>query len=703
MPRNLVIVESPAKARTISKFLGRTYQIKASMGHLIDLPRSQFGINIEDNFQPKYITIRGKGKIVKELKEAMKKARRVFLATDPDREGEAISWHLAQTLALEPTAACRIEFHEITKKAVEESIKNPRPIDYNRVHAQQARRVLDRLVGYKLSPLLWNKVKRGLSAGRVQSVAVRLICDREKEIEAFNPEEYWTITGDFQKPGDRKVFFPAKLTQVDGEKVVIPDEKTARRLEKEIKAVESYKVADVKRKERRRRPAPPFTTSTLQQEASRKLGFSARKTMTVAQQLYEGLDVGKEESAGLITYMRTDSLRVSQEAQAEAGKVIAGLFGRKYLPSSPPVYKTKTAGAQEAHEAIRPTSVALRPETIKSHLSRDQFRLYELIWNRFLASQMRPAILDLMTIEITGGRFLFRATGSRVKFPGFLALYQEGEDEEKNEEEAALPDVPKNTGLSLVEVKPEQHFTQPPPRYTEAMLVRTLEEKGIGRPSTYAPTIDTILRRHYVVLEKKRFHPTELGRVVVDLLQKHFTEIIDPAFTAGMEEKLDLIEEGREDWVKVVRNFYRPFAKDLEKAEHSIERVKLPDEVSEVQCELCGRQMVYKTSRYGRFLACPGYPECRNKKSITKEIGVRCPLCGGKVVERRTKKRRIFYGCSNYPKCSFISWYRPVDKTCPQCGSYCVLKISKSKGEQVVCSQKECGYKEPLTKEAEKK
>lgn len=703
MPRNLVIVESPAKARTISKFLGRTYQIKASMGHLVDLPRSQFGINIDDNFQPKYITIRGKGKIVKELKEATKKADRVYLATDPDREGEAISWHLAQTLALEPTAPCRIEFHEITKKAVEESIKNPRPIDYNRVNAQQARRVLDRLVGYKLSPLLWHKVKWGLSAGRVQSVAVRLICDREKEIETFVPEEYWIINGDFQNPEDREVLFTAKLVKVDGKKAAIPNEETARSLEKAIKSTESYKVSDVKRKERLRRPAPPFTTSTLQQEASRKLGFSARKTMTVAQQLYEGLDIGKEESTGLITYMRTDSLRVSSEARTEARKVITGLFGPEYLPASPPVYKTKAAGAQEAHEAIRPTSVARRPETVKPYLSRDQFRLYELIWNRFLASQMRPAVLDQLTIEITGGRFLFRATGSQIKFPGFLALYQEGEDEEKNEVEAVLPEVAKNTGLSLVKIKPEQHFTQPPPRYTEAMLVRVLEEKGIGRPSTYAPTIDTILRRQYVVLEKKRFHPTELGRVVVDLLQKHFTEIIDPDFTAGMEEKLDLVEEGREDWVEVVRSFYQPFARDLEKAERSIERVKLPDEVSEVQCELCGRQMVYKTSRYGRFLACPGYPECRNKKSITKEIGVSCPLCDGKVVERRTKKRRIFYGCSNYPECNFVSWYRPLDETCPQCGSYCVFRSYKSKGELVICSQKECGYSRPVTKGAEKK
>lgn len=720
MPRNLVIVESPAKAKTISKFLGRSYQIKASMGHVIDLPRSQFGINVEKDFQPKYITIRGKGKIIKDLKDAVKKVERVFLATDPDREGEAISWHLTQALNLDPSAPCRIEFNEITKKAVVESIKHPRAIDYNRVNAQQARRVLDRLVGYKLSPLLWSKVKRGLSAGRVQSVAVRLVCDREKEIEDFQKEEYWTITGTFRaearrakarhteeghvdkrQPKEEQITdFPAKLIRIKGKKAVIPDEKSARKLEEEIKAEKSYVVSAVKKRERLRYPAPPFITSTLQQEASRKLGFSARKTMSVAQQLYEGLEIGKEGSAGLITYMRTDSLRVSAEAQKEAGEVIGTLFGREFLPASPPVYKTKVAGAQEAHEAIRPTSVIRRPESVKPYLSRDQFRLYELVWNRFLASQMRPAVLELLSIEITGGRFLFRASGSRVKFPGFLVLYQEGVDEEKKEEELALPEVAKEAVLSLLKVKTEQHFTQPPPRYTEAMLVRALEEKGIGRPSTYAPIMDTILRRHYVVLEKKRFLPTELGRVVVDLLKEYFTEIIDPDFTAGMEEKLDLVAEGGTDWVEVIKEFYRPFAADLTKAEQTIERVKLEDEVSEVKCELCGRRMVYKTGRYGRFLACPGYPECRNVKSILIEVGVPCPLCGGKVVERRTKKGRKFFGCNNYPKCTFISWYRPVEKSCPQCGAFCVVKTSKSRGEQIVCSQG-CGFKEQAQKGAE--
>ena len=612
MPRTLVIVESPAKAKTIGKFLGRSYQVKASMGHVIDLPRSQFGIDLEDNFRPKYITIRGKGKIIKDLKDAVKKVERVLLATDPDREGEAISWHLTQALNLDPAAPCRIEFNEITKKAVADSLKHPRAIDFDRVNAQQARRVLDRLVGYKLSPLLWSKVKRGLSAGRVQSVAVRLICDREKEIEEFKEEEYWTITGIFSTGGKEagakggagrraagtgtgttkatgtgasETTFPAKLVQIDGEKAVIPDEATARKLEEEIKAGKSYTVSKVTKRKRLRHAAPPFITSTLQQEASRKLGFSAKKTMALAQQLYEGLEIGKEGSVGLITYMRTDSLRVSTEAQQEAREVIATLFGKEFLPAAPPVYKTKVAGAQEAHEAIRPTSTARRPESVKPYLTRDQFRLYELIWNRFLASQMRPALLELLTIEITGGRFLFRATGSRVEFAGFLILYQEGVDEEKNEEDLVLPEVAKEAALSLLDVKGEQHFTQPPPRYTEAMLVRALEEKGIGRPSTYAPIIDTILRRRYVLLEKKRFFPTELGRVVVDLLKEHFAAIIDPDFTAGMEEKLDLIAAGRAEWVEVIQDFYQPFARDLAKAEANIQRVKLADEVSDVQCE----------------------------------------------------------------------------------------------------------------------
>ena len=691
MARNLVIVESPAKARTIGKFLGRNYQVKASMGHVIDLPRSQFAVDIERDFTPKYITIRGKGKILKELKDAVKKADRVLLATDPDREGEAISWHLAKALDLNAEDRCRIEFHEITKKAVQQAIKNPRHVDLNRVNAQQARRVLDRLVGYKLSPLLWAKVKRGLSAGRVQSVAVRLICEREKEIREFVSEEYWTIAVDFKVEGTEGVF-TAKLVEVEGKKAEIPNAETASALQKRIEQSQ-FRISSVKRRERRRYPAPPFTTSTLQQEASRKLGFSARKTMSVAQQLYEGLEIGGEGSIGLITYIRTDSVRVSTEAQEEARKVITAKFGQDFVPPASPVYKTKAVAAQEAHEAIRPTIVQYDPEEIKSYLSRDQYRLYQLIWNRFVASQMSPAVLDSVSVEVSGGDFLFRATGSQVKFAGFLVLYTEDTDEENTEEEGGIPEVDEGMGAGVMQVIPQQRFTQPPPRYSEAMLVKTLEEKGIGRPSTYAPTIDTILKRHYVVMEEKRFRPTELGQLVVDLLKENFRQIVDPDFTAVMEEKFDRIEEGKEDWVEVIRGFYLPFAEDLEKAEESIERVRLDDEVSEVECEHCGRKMVYKYGRYGRFLACPGYPECKNIKSITKELDVDCPQCGGKIVERRSKKGRRFYGCDNYPDCTFTSWYPPAKTTCPECGSFCVVKSSKRQGEMIVCSQKGCGYK----------
>jgi len=691
MARNLVIVESPAKAKTIGKFLGRSYKVKASMGHLIDLPRSQFGVDVDENFKPKYITIRGKGKIVKELKDAVKKADRVLLATDPDREGEAISWHLANTLELDIEKKCRIEFHEITKKAVKQALENPRIVDVNRVNAQQARRILDRLVGYKLSPLLWAKVKRGLSAGRVQSVAVRLVCEREKEIMEFVSDEYWTVTGDF-KAENLDGVFSAKLVEVGKEKVEISTEQTALDLKNKI-ARSTFSISSVKKKERRRYPAPPFTTSTLQQEASRKLGFTARKTMSVAQQLYEGLEISGEGSVGLITYIRTDSVRVSTEAQEETSDIISERFGQKYVPPTPPLYKTKTAGAQDAHEAIRPTTIRYRPEEIKSHLTKDQYRLYQLIWNRFVASQMAPAVFDGVSVELRGSEFLFRATGSRVKFDGFLVLYKEDSDEETAEEEGIIPGVEEGMQAEVIEVKPEQHFTQPPPRYSEAMLVKILEENGIGRPSTYAPTIDTILKRHYVIIEDKRFHPTELRQIVVDLLKENFYQIVDPEFTAGLEEKLDRIEEGREDWVEVIRDFYLPFAADLAKAEASIERVSLTDEVSDVQCEHCGRQMVYKYGRYGRFLACPGYPECKNIKSIKKELDVDCPNCGGKIVERRSKKGRRFYGCANYPDCTFISWYPPAKTSCPKCGSYCVIKRTKSQGEMVVCSKKECGYK----------
>lgn len=687
MPRVLVIVESPAKAKTIGRFLGKNYTVKASMGHVVDLPRSQFGVDVNNDFQPKYITIRGKGKILQELREAAKKANHVYLATDPDREGEAISWHLSQALGL-PAKANRIEFHEITPRAIQQALDNPRPLDIQKVNAQQARRILDRLVGYELSPVLWAKVRRGLSAGRVQSAAVRLITDREAEIGAFNPEEYWTINGTFLK-GSR-TFVPAMLAQINGKKAEITDEKTAMNAVAAIKK-ESFSVTDVKTKERLRHPAPPFTTSTLQQEAARKLGYSSRKTMMLAQQLYEGLELGDEGSVGLVTYIRTDSVRTAEEAGLEAVTTIKEIYGMDYLPEHPPVYKTRSSNAQEAHEAIRPTSTQRRPESVKTFLTRDQFRLYQLIWNRFLASQMRPALFDTVTAEIKGGSFLFRATGSTLKFPGFLALYQESLDEESQDVEGTIPELQAGEALRLKEIDPKQHFTQPPARYSEAMLIRALEELGIGRPSTYAPIIETNLKRNYVSLMEKRFHPTELGQVVIDLLKEYFPEIVDLAFTAEMEERLDQVAEGDEEWKKILREFYAHFSKEVEKAKVGLEKVKIADEESDEVCELCGRKMVYKFGRFGKFLACPGYPECKNTKPIRKEINAACPLCGGKVVERRTKKGRRFYGCSKYPECSFTRWDAPAKDPCPQCGSFC--SVQKQNNEELVkCLKEGCEY-----------
>ena len=693
MARSLVIVESPAKAKTISKFLGKSYIVKASMGHVVDLPRSQFGVDVEQGFRPKYITIRGKGKILQELRAAAKKVDRVFLATDPDREGEAISWHLAQSLGL-PEEPNRIEFHEITQRAIQNALRNPRKLDLTKINAQQARRILDRLVGYELSPLLWAKVRRGLSAGRVQSAAVRLICDREAEIEAFRAEEYWTITGSFAKKGG--LILLAKLAQIAGKKAEISDEKTA------LDAVEAmgklkFKVQEVKAKERQRNPAPPFTTSTLQQEAARKLGFSSRKTMSLAQQLYEGLELGKEGSVGLISYIRTDSVRVAQEASLEAVETIKDRFGKEYLPAKPPVYKTKSAGAQEAHEAIRPTSPKRAPQDVKSFLTRDQYRLYQLIWNRFLASQMQPAVMDTISIDISGGDFLFRATGSSIKFPGFLVLYQESLDEEV-EEEGVLPEVKTGESLGLEKIEPKQHFTQPPARYSEAMLIRALEEMGIGRPSTYAPIIETILKRNYVNREEKRFRPTELGQVVVELLKEYFPEIVDLTFTAEMEEKLDQVEDGDIEWEKILRDFYQQFSQEVEQAKKEIEHIQIADEVSEEVCEQCGRQMVYKYGRYGKFLACPGYPECKNTKPIRKETKVACPLCGGKVIERKSKRGRRFFGCSNYPECTFTRWDAPAEEPCPTCGSFCSITKNKQ-GQEIKCLKEGCGFEITQPKE----
>jgi DNA topoisomerase I len=687
MADSLVIVESPAKAKTIGKYLGKKYIVKASMGHVRDLPKSQLGVDIEHRFEPRYITIRGKGNVLKELREAKKKVKRVYLAADPDREGEAIAWHLAHSLDLSPDEKCRVVFNEITKQAIQEAFKHPRPIDMDLVNAQQARRVLDRLVGYGISPILWKKVKKGLSAGRVQSVAVKLIIDREKEIREFRPEEYWTVTAVLLKDNEA---FEAKFYGFGKEKTELKNEEDVNRLLQRIKG-KRFIVEEVKKSERRRNPAPPFITSTLQQEAARKLKFRAARTMAVAQQLYEGVDLGPEGSVGLITYMRTDSTRISETAQRDALEYIKESFGESYLPDTPRRHRKK-AGVQDAHEAIRPTSVARTPERVKSYLSRDQYRLYKLIWERFVASQMAPAVMDAVSADIRVGDALFRATGSTVKFPGFMKVYVEGTDDNKSEEDGRLPELEKGETLKRKSVQPKQHFTQPPPRYTEARLVRTLEELGIGRPSTYAPTLETIQKRGYVTLEDRRFVPTELGEIVIELMEEFFPEILDVEFTANMEEELDQIEEGAVDWVQIVDEFYRPFHRRLSIAEKEMEEVEIKDEVSDQVCEKCGNPMVYKMGRYGRFLACSAFPECRNTKPILKSTGVTCPKCGeGEIVERKSKKRRTFYGCSRYPECDFVSWDKPVSRPCPKCGR---LMVEKRRKKETVIRCTECGYEE---------
>ena len=690
MAQNLVIVESPAKAKTISKYLGRRYTVKASVGHVRDLPKSQFAVDVDKGFEPKYITIRGKGQVVKELKAAAKKADRVFLATDPDREGEAISWHLAQVLGIEPDSPCRVTFNEITKNAVKEAFKEPRPLDLNLVNAQQARRILDRIVGYRLSPLLWKKVKKGLSAGRVQSVAVRLICDREEEIQNFRPEEYWTITAELQT--DKREKFTAEFYGRGGEKVALTNWQETEQVLRQVRQ-SPFVVSSVRRSERRRNPAAPFTTSTLQQEASRRLGFTAKKTMRLAQTLYEGVTVGKEGAVGLITYMRTDSTRVSPQAISEAEQVVANLFGEAYV-------KTRQyAGgrrAQDAHEAIRPTFPTRTPEELKPYLGRDELRLYRLIWERFLASQMAPAVYDTVAAEIDAGGYTFRARGSQIKFAGFLLVYKDVKEDKGNDKEGLLPELAEKQELLLARLTEKQHFTEPPPRYNEAALVKTLEELGIGRPSTYATIIDTIQSRGYVVREQKRFYPTELGQIVVDLLKEFFPKIIDVEFTAALESQLDEVEDGTADWVAVLEHFYHPFEQDLRHAEQEMQTVDIAPEESDVECELCGRRMVYKTGRYGQFLACPGFPECRNTKPLIKDTGATCPKCQNKLVERRSKKGRLFYGCLGYPECDFVVWNRPVgEKSCPQCGG---LLVEKQRGGKKLyaCINQECRHEEQV-------
>ncbi|AZR72361.1 DNA topoisomerase I [Anoxybacter fermentans] len=684
MPDKLVIVESPAKAKTIRKFLGKEFRVEASMGHVIDLPKSQLGVDIENNFKPKYITIRGKGKILNSLKKAAKKSKEVYLATDPDREGEAISWHLARALKLDTDKPCRIEFNEITKKAVQNAIKSPRVIDQHRVDAQQARRVLDRLVGYKLSPLLWNKVRKGLSAGRVQSVAVRIICDREREIEAFVPEEYWTIDAQLS---DKNETFVARLYRIDNKKFKISNEKEAKEHETLLKK-EKFIVEEVKEMERKRNPYPPFTTSSLQQAASNFLGFSTKKTMFVAQQLYEGLDL-PQGTVGLITYIRTDSTRISDEAQVAARKYIEKKFGSKYLPEKKRYYRARE-GAQDAHEAIRPTDVFLEPDSIQKYLTPDQYKLYKLIWERFVASQMSPAINKIFTIDIKAGKYLFRLTGTTTIFQGFQIIDSFGSKKKDQE----LPELKKGDILNLIKIIPEQHFTQPPARYTEASLVKTLEEKGIGRPSTYAPIVATIQQRGYVVKDGKTLKPTELGFIVTDLLTEHFPDVIDVEFTAMLEDQLDKVEDGSVDWVKVIKDFYKTFEQRLEQARKEMENVELESEVTDVICEKCGRNMVVKHGRYGKFLACPGYPECKNTQPYIIKTGVKCIECeDGELIERRTKKGRIFYGCSNYPECEFITWNKPVKEKCPECGAFLIEKQTK-KNKYYQCVRKECGYKQ---------
>ncbi|MCL2122347.1 MAG: type I DNA topoisomerase, partial [Clostridiales bacterium] len=683
MSKTLVVVESPAKAKTIGKFLGKKYTVKACMGHVRDLPKSQFGVDVENDLAVKYITIRGKGDLIQELKSMAQKSDKVLLATDPDREGEAIAWHLGEILHVDASKDCRIEFNEITQKTVVDAVKHPRPIDFHRVDAQQARRVLDRIVGYKLSPLLWKKVRKGLSAGRVQSVALRLICDREKEVRAFIPEEYWDLKARLAK---NKTLFYARLYQINGKKAHLGDKDDVEKVKSDI-GKEDFVVKSVKTKAQKRNPAPPFTTSSLQQEAFRKCGYTAKRTMLIAQQLYEGLDLSKDEgTVGLVTYIRTDSTRVSSEAQTEALAYIKETYGAPYAPKTPRVYSRK-GRIQDAHEGIRPSSVYRTPDSVKSFLSAEQYKLYKLIWERFLASQMSSLEQDVTTADFQASSYTFRSTGIVVTFPGFSRLYEEGKDAKsgsdrtESEEETAvnLPKLTEGELLPLKEWAEKQNFTQPPPRFTEASLIKALEEMGVGRPSTYAPTIDTIVTRGYVLKEKRLFVPTELGDLVLDLLKQHFPNIIDKEFTANMEKQLDDIEEGDSGWKKIIFDFYTPFAKELEEAEEKIGQVELVEEVTDEICEKCGRNMVIKHGRYGKFLACPGFPACRNTKPLLHTLKeVKCPKCGkGDVVIRQTKKKKKFYGCSLFPACDFTSWNEPAGQTCPICGMMLVKKQNR--------------------------
>jgi len=698
----LVLVESPTKAKTIERYLGKGYVVKASMGHLRDLPKSQFAIDVDNNFEPKYINIRGKGDLIKELKKEAKKADKIYLASDPDREGEAIAWHLAHIFDIDSNSDCRIVFNEITKPAIQAAVKDPHSINLDMVDAQQARRMLDRIVGYKLSPLLWRKVRKGLSAGRVQSVTVKLICDREKEIKDFVSVEYWTIGTKLKKGTSPQ--FEAELSQINGKKLEISKGDQARAIQEKMEACK-WKVSDIKERQTSRKAAPPFTTSSLQQDAARKLGFTSKRTMMVAQQLYEGIDLGRKGPVGLITYMRTDSVRISEQAQQEAKEYILENFGEKYYPAKANVYSVGKK-AQDAHEAIRPTSAMMVPQQIEKYLSKDQFKLYQLIWQRFVASQMVPAVFDRLTVTIKNDgkakdvkeEFTLKSTGSKMKFAGFTAVYTMADT---NDKDVILPDMTIGDEINLFKVNPVQHFTEPPPRYNDASLVKTLEEMGIGRPSTYAPIIETILARGYVQRISKSFQPTELGDIVVDMLKEYFKDIVDAKFTADLEGKLDSVAVGKVDKTDLLREFYGPFAETLEKADEAIGHVELPVEVSDVPCDICGRMMVVKQGRFGKFLACPGFPECRNTKAILKDTGVKCPKCDGHIVERKSRRGKGFYGCNKYPECDFVSWDAPIPEPCPECGSLQLKHYYRNGRGLVYCYNADCKTRidHPINKE----
>ena len=680
--KTLVIVESPSKAKTIGKYLGSSYKVIASVGHVRDLPKSKLGINVANDFEPEYISIRGKGDLIKELKKEAKAAGKIYLATDPDREGEAISWHLAFLLGLDPDQPCRIVFNEITKDAIKKAVKEPRPIDLGLVDAQQARRVLDRLVGYQISPLLWRKIRRGLSAGRVQSAALKIICDRENQIKNFIPQEYWNIAVQFKKGKT----FTARLAEFDKKKITIESKAAADKVLSDLKAG-TYQVSSIVRRERQRKPFAPFTTSSLQQDAANKLNFTTKKTMMVSQQLYEGVEIKGTGTVGLVTYIRTDSVRISDEARAMAHEYIEENFGKSYTARN--IYTNKKKDIQDAHEAIRPSRITLDPESIKDSLTKDQYNLYRLIWTRFLASQMAPAKFDSMQVSIANGDYGLKASGSKLIFDGYQRVYSPNLEEDKDK---LLPDLEEGEILKAEEVNGEQKFTEPPARFTEASLVKELEEKNIGRPSTYAPIIATILDRKYISREKKTLVPTDLGFLVTQLMEEYFKEIADTGFTADMEDKLDDVETRKRDWKQVVRDFYGPFEKELEFADNAIEKVEIEDHITDEVCELCGKPMAIKTGRFGEFLACTGYPECKNTKAIVKTIGVKCPDCGGDIVAKRGRSGKIFYGCSNYPTCTRAYWYKPTERKCPQCGELLLEKHTKT--TKYACSNDKCGYKE---------